>query len=509
MRTQTDLAKLNEKWEAHYKDWDVLKEGRDKDDWAEWESLLLQKFLDWQEKQKALLGVEAENVPEEIQRRNLRRLVQEIKQIPAWAHTELVERFLDDQYRMGPLQPIWENPDVSDIQVFVPVDPNYKQKIFYKLKGGKRVPYDGPGFRDYPHARLWINKHVSRFGLRFDPGKVQLDASAPEGERLHIIAGPSGYSMFYDGVYQLVPSLIISVRKFVKPFTLEDLTDPGPVSWEPPEANATGNAVSQAKRYKRRPLYTKWTGKVVDRATMDFFRMMALLRKNYAIAAETGWGKTTFANALMSVIPSSQIPLILEESIEMQPQVAHAIRITERKDSMGNVVFSLADGLKAALRMNPDRIFLSEIRDSIAWVFMHVIQSGHDGSGTTLHAGSCWAALERIISLAVSHPSAPDERVVREILFDRLHVVVHGMVTGKDGEYRYIDEVVQTLPNQKLHKVAEFVQQGVGENGEPVGYWVFYGPTDEFVEEMLRKGYQIPPSWGWEEVADDGSDAEC
>ncbi|GIM47674.1 pilus assembly protein CpaF [Collibacillus ludicampi] len=505
MFKNSDPLSLEQKWEEHYKDWEMLKQKDDKGQWAEWEGLLLEKFLAWQEKQKARLGVEAENVPEETQRIHLRRLVQEIKQIPAWAHTELVERFLDDQYRMGPLQPLWEDPRVSDIQVFVPMDPQYKQKIYYK-RGGKRRIYNGPGFRDYNHARIWVNKHVSRFGLRFDPGKVQLDASASDGERLHIIAGPSGYSTFYDAKYQLIPCLIISVRKFVSAFTIEDLTDRGTVTWEAPDARH--DVARKAKRYKRRPVYTQRTGGMVDQATMDYFRLMVLLRKNYAIAAPTGWGKTTFANALMALIPRTHMNLILEESPEMQPQVEHAIRLYERKDTMGNVTFSLADGLKAALRMNPDRIFLSEIRDLIAWVFLHVIQSGHDGSGTTLHASSCKAAIERIISLAASGPSAPDQKVIREILFDRLHTVIHGSLAGKDNEHRFIDEVVQLKPGGDIHPVTEFIQQGVGPSGEPIGYWVFHGPTDEFVEEMLRNGYEIPASWGWEVVDDEEEDRE-
>jgi Flp pilus assembly protein, ATPase CpaF len=139
MRDQAELTSWQEKWNQYYDEWGVLKQDHDNEQWAVWENLLLEKFLEWQEKQKARLGVQAENVPEEIQRIHLRRLVQDIKAIPPWAHTELVERFLDDQYRMGPLQKLWEDPEVSDIQVFVPVDPQHKQRITYVKKG----PEDG------------------------------------------------------------------------------------------------------------------------------------------------------------------------------------------------------------------------------------------------------------------------------------------------------------------------------------------------------------------------------
>lgn len=501
MRDQAELTSWQEKWNQYYDEWGVLKQDHDNEQWAVWENLLLEKFLEWQEKQKARLGVQAENVPEEVQRIHLRRLVQGIKEIPPSMHTELVERFLDDQYRMGPLQKLWEDPEVSDIQVFVPVDPSHKQRITY-VKRGRRMVYNGPGFRDYAHARIWINKHVSRFGLRFDPSKVQLDASAPDGERIHVIAGPVGYSTFENGKYQFVPCLIISIRRFVSPFTLDDLTDRGPVTWEVPEnVDKQDRIARKARSYKRRTVVTKRTGGMADPATMDFLRIMVEMGKNHIISGGTGIGKTTLANALTAAIPEDEVLLILEESPEMQPQRStNVIRLYERKDSMGNTIFSLADGLKAALRMFPDRIFVSEIRDTLAFVFLQAIQSGHDGSSTTVHASSCEAAIERVIGMAISHPASPDRQMVRDILFDRVDTVVHGQRFDK---HRFFDEVVQLRPDGKIHRVMEFVQEGVGDEGEPLGYWVFHGPTDEFVEEMLRRGYRIPASWGWEEGAEE------
>jgi len=223
--------------------------------------------------------------------------------------------------------------------------------------------------------------------------------------------------------------------------------------------------------------------------------------KNHIISGGTGIGKTTLANALTAAIPEDEVLLILEESPEMQPQRStNVIRLYERKDSMGNTIFSLADGLKAALRMFPDRIFVSEIRDTLAFVFLQAIQSGHDGSSTTVHASSCEAAIERVIGMAISHPASPDRQMVRDILFDRVDTVVHGQRFEK---HRFFDEVVQLRPDGKIHRVMEFVQEGVGDEGEPLGYWVFHGPTDEFVEEMLRRGYRIPASWGWEEGAEE------
>ena len=496
IRLNRSLAEIHEKWEAQYEDWQLVKQ-ESQGNWQEWENKLLEKFHAWQEQQKAIRGLDIEVVPEDVQRRNLRRLVREIPDIPDWAHVELVERFLDDMYRMGPLQPLWSDPDVSDIQVFVPIDPEYEQIITY-VRRGKRMRYDGPGFRDYTHARLWINRHISRFGLRYDPAKVQLDASAPDGERIHIISGASGYSTFKDGKYRLVPALIISIRRFVAAFTLEDLAPSTLERIEDPDVIAAAQTPPQ-KEFRRRPVaFRAAKGAMMDPATRDFLTIMVRLGKNHIVSGGTGVGKTTMANALTAAIPEDQVLLILEESPEMQPQrAANTIRVYERRDTLGNTVFSIADGLKAALRMFPDRIFVSEIRDALAVVWLQAIQSGHDGSSTTVHASSCTAAVERVIDLATTHPSRPSREVIRSILFDRLDTVIHGQ---RIGSWRFFDEVVQLKPDGTIHTVMKFVQDGVNEDGSPTGYWIFYGPTDAFVEEMLRHGISIPPSWGWGET---------
>lgn len=472
--------------EDYYKEYEMFKTEDKKEKMAEWQKELLDAFLAHQEQEKVRRGgVMDEDVPEETRRLQLRRIIQKTK-IPQDVHLDLIEMMLDDQYRMGPAQPLWEKEWVSDIQIFVPYENKYPQIILYAERGKRKV-YQGPGFRDFDHARDWVNHHLSRIGLRYDPAVVSLDGMFPNGERIHVISGPVAYSLVVDGAYKYIRCMIITIRRFVSSFTIQQLTEKTPLLNVPPElAMGTLSHIS----WERRPQYARHIEGMADQATMDFLNIMVQMGKNHIVSGGTGVGKTTLANALTACIPKSVVLLVLEEAPEMQPQRdTTVIRIFQRGD-----VFTLEHGMKAALRMFPDRIFVAELRDAIAYVFLQAIQSGHDGSSTTVHASSCLAARDRTIDMAASHSSAPSREMIRQILHDRLDTILHGR---REGSKRYFDEVIQLKSDGTVHKVMEYIQQGVDTDGEPIGYFVFYGPTDEFVEEMLRKGYEIPSSWGW------------
>ncbi|MDT3418133.1 pilus assembly protein CpaF [Brevibacillus aydinogluensis] len=481
-------------WELEQQDWKHLAESTrvSEENWKYWQELLLNKVLEEQEKEKSRTGLEAADIPEDEMRRKLRMLIKNIEGIPAAHYDALIAQFLDDSYRMGPIQPLWDRERVSDIQVFVPIDDKYPQVITY-FEGERKV-YTGQGFRNYDHARDWVNHHLSRIGLRYDPSKIQLDGMFPGGERIHIISGPCGYSLYDKKTkkYTFVRCMILSIRRFVASFTLDELTDKSPVSDEPPVI-ATSIQQSKTTTWKRKTKYALHTGGMADRASMDFLRIMVRMKKNHILVGGTGIGKTTLANALTQEVPVNEVLLVLEEAPEMQPQCeGTVIRIYMREG-----VFSLADGMKGALRMFPDRIFVAELRDSLAYVFIQAIQSGHDGSSTTAHASTCLAGIERVIEMAKGHPSKPDGDLIRKTLYERIDTVLHGR---REGKKRFFDEIIQLLPDGTHHKVMEYVQEGTDKDGSPIGYFVFYGPTDEFVREMQKKGIPIPESWGWEET---------
>ncbi|EGL15070.1 MULTISPECIES: ATPase, T2SS/T4P/T4SS family [unclassified Paenibacillus] len=478
---------------AHDLEYSSFKDVKQDDPkWSEYQTKLFQAFLNFVDEEKSKKsGILEDDVPEAQRERQLLDIIQKLPGIPAQLYSDLVKQLLDDIYRMGPAQPLWEKKNVSDIQIFVPQDNSEKQIITYME--GKRKTYTGKGFRDFEHARNWVNHHLSRIGLRFDLAAVQMDGTFPNGERIHIIFGPCGYSTDKNGEYKFVRCMIITIRRFVASFTLESLTEKSEMTYELPSISVA-NPYNELS-FKRRSVYAQRSnqgGGMADRATVAFLEIMIALGKNHIVCGGTGTGKTTLANALTGKIPSSEVLLILEESPEMQPQrESGCIRVYERKESN----FRLEDALKGALRMFPDRIFVAELRDQIAYVFLQAVQSGHDGSSTTVHASSCLSGVDRIIDMAAGHNSAPDRELLRNIIFDRVDTILHA---SREGGERFFDEIIQLRPDGTTHTVMRFVQVGVNDSQDPVGYFEFNGPTDEFVEEMIRMGYGIPESWGWE-----------
>ncbi|MFD0591058.1 ATPase, T2SS/T4P/T4SS family [Paenibacillus sp. GCM10027627] len=465
--------------------------------WKQWQTQLLSEVLKDQDRRRSENRGGTVDFTETEYRHYLYEIIQTIEEVPSIHYNDLIKQYLDNAFRYGPVQPLWERPRVSDIQIFIPYDDRHEQIISY-VENRKRKIFKDQRFRSFEQATDWINHHLSRINLRYDPAKIYLDGTFPNFERIHIISGTSGYSTFdpIQRTYTFVRCLIISIRRFLHPFSWHELTDENEGKHTIPLVDQSSlMARVDLKKIKRLPVYTSFSGKgaVADQATMDYLEISQKLEKNLMYSGGTGTGKTTIANANLAAIPPGTLLLILEESPEMQPQIeGHVIRLYERPG-----VFGLEDGLKSALRMYPDIVFLSEIRDKIAYVYVQTISSGHDGSSSTIHASSCKAVKNRIADLAASHPSRPDRDQILKILHERLHVIIH---LNAELEDRFMDEVCEMIPETgELHTVSRFVKQGVDRfTKKPVGYFEFMGPTDRFVEEMMNNGIEIPKSWKWE-----------
>ncbi len=269
-------------------------------DWGAWEESWKQmhavsaadesRMSAWQEEMledlQALIRTEGDGADtSEIAREaQLMDIVSRKPDIPKRVHRTLVQSLLDDMFRFGPLDPLWQREDVSDMQVFVPVDPRHPQIITFTDSKGRHV-YDGRGFRDLRHAKLWLNRHLAQLGQHYDAGlEPSKDATFENGERLHVISRVCGYSRFQSGKYIRVPCLIITVRRFVHDFTLDMLTETGQNPFR-----LTKKAVDMA--YSRKAIHTSYGGGMADRATMDYLRIMVRLGKNHLVAGGTGTGK--------------------------------------------------------------------------------------------------------------------------------------------------------------------------------------------------------------------------
>ncbi len=456
------------------------------DDLYKWQEMVLRELQEITNKENA-----QSEVSQATREAQLTAIVANHKEIPLKARRTIVQTLLADMFSFGALQPLWSRSEVSDMQVFVPVDGREKQIITYSSAIEGRRIWNGSGFRDYSHVMTWLNRHLAQYGQHYDAAKVSMDAMFPNGERMHIITGVSGYSIFRDGNYKYVPCVIITMRRFTSAFTTADLTARAQAVTEPPQFPA----LRQVRReYQRRKQYFTYDGRSLDPATMDYLRVMVQLAKNHIISGGTGSGKSTLANALTAEIPNGTVLIVLEEAPELQPQNdTHVIRVVQREG-----VFDLADAMKAALRMYPDRVFIAELRDTLAFTFLRAIQSGHDGSSTTVHANTALDTIDVVTNFAANHESHPPREMVRDIIFRRVHTIIHAEAIKKpNGIARMIDEVVQLLPDQTLHAVMRFHQVGINKDGSLAGYFEFFGPDDNFIQEMFDRGIALPDSWGW------------
>ncbi len=480
-------------WGKNQDAWeDINKSNLTDKELFEWQEVILGEFQEITSKES-----EQAEISRAVREAQLMAIVNNHKEIPHKAHREIVESILNDMFSMGPLESLWKNKEISDMQVFVPVNDPRDQIITYSSVSGRQI-YKGPGFRDYSHAMTWLNRHLAQFGQHYDASKVAMDATFPGQERMNVISGVSGYSKFFHDesgiwVYKYVPCMVITMRRFTHAFSTDELTG---VTDRLDESPIFPELQDVRRPYKRKPVFFKYTGKTIDPATMDYLKVMVELAKTHIIAGETGSGKTSLANALTGSIPDGTILIVLEESPEMQPQNnSHVIRIVQREG-----VFNLAQALKNTLRMYPDRLFVAEVRDTLAYVFLTAIQTGHSGSSTTIHANSCLDAVNVLINYAANHESHPPREMIRDIVFRQVHTIIHAKAVKKpNGIARMIDEVAQLLPDQTMHYVTKFHQVGVNKDGSVAGYFEFIGPTDEFVQEMFNAGIPIPESWGWEE----------
>ncbi|OYW85271.1 MAG: type II secretion system protein E, partial [Sphingobium sp. 32-64-5] len=258
---------------------------------------------------------------------------------------QLVEDILDELLGLGPLEPLLKDPTISDIMV------NSASVVFVERRG--RIEEVATRFADDRHLMRIIGKIVSNVGRRVDESSPMVDARLPDGSRINAIIPP----LAIDG-----PAL--SIRKFSKtPIDLDKLVGYGSMT--------------------------------ADAATV--LRGVVSSRRNVLISGGTGSGKTTMLNALSASIDGHERIVTIEDSAELQLQQRHVLRLETRPANIeGRGEVNQRDLVKNALRMRPDRIILGEIRSGEAFDMLQAMNTGHDGSMTTVHANTPRDALSRV-----------------------------------------------------------------------------------------------------------------
>src|ERR1700736_1720408 len=357
----------------------------------------------------------------------------------------LAQEVLDEVFGLGPLEPLLGDPTVSDILV------NGHKHVYIERKG--MLEATGIQFRDDVHLMAIIDRIVSAIGRRVDESSPMVDARLADGSRVNAIIPP----LAVDG-----PCL--SIRRFGKdPLVAEDMLN---------------------KRSLTAPMLELLSGCV--RA-----------RLNILISGGTGAGKTTLLNVLSSYISNRERIVTVEDAAELQLKQEHVVRLETRPPNIeGKGAVQQRQLVINSLRMRPDRIIVGEVRGEEALDMLQAMNTGHDGSLTTIHANSPRDALARLETMvAMSNLNIPENALRRQIA-SAIDVVVQ-VSRLSDGTRKVISLAEITGMEGdvvSMQDIFVFRKRGIRDNGEVLGEFIPTGIRPKFAEKLLVSGIQLPVS---------------
>jgi pilus assembly protein CpaF len=354
----------------------------------------------------------------------------------------LVEQILDEIFGLGPLEPLMQDPDITDILV------NSHDQVYVE-KGGILYPTD-VRFQDDRHLLQVIDRIVSAVGRRIDDSSPMVDARLPNNSRVNAVIPP----LAVDGPH-------MSIRRFRQDTMKgEDLIN--------------GGALSQ-------PMLELLSGVVKARL-------------NVLVSGGTGAGKTTLLNILSTSIPHNERIITIEDSAELQLQQPHTVRLETRPANIeGRGEVSQRMLVVNALRMRPDRIIVGEVRGSEAVDMLQAMNTGHDGSLTTLHANTPRDALTRLETLvSMANLNLPD-KAVRQQIASALDVVIQ-LSRLPDGSRKVmaISEVVGMEGDViTMQDLFVYERQGLAEDGKVLGRFRPTGVRPSFADKLAARGIDL------------------
>lgn len=358
--------------------------------------------------------------------------------------TRIAQEVADEILGHGPLEPLLRDSEISEIMV------NGPDKIFVE-RAGKIYSVD-THFSTDAHLRRTIDKIVGRVGRRIDEASPLVDARLPDGSRVNAVIPP----IALDGA-------MLTIRKFSKdPFTDKDLI-------------AFGTFSVQVR---------------------DFLVACVRGRRNIVISGGTGSGKTTLLNVISSFIPEDERIVTIEDAAELQLHQEHVLRLESRPANIeGKGQIAIRDLVKNSLRMRPDRIVVGEIRDGAALDMLQAMNTGHDGSITTVHANSPRDSLSRLETLVLMAGVDLPVRAIREQVAGAVDLVIQ-QARLKDGSRRItaISEVAGMESDIITMQDIFTFNYGAGrdENGRFLGGLVSTGLRPKFAEELHDQGIELP-----------------
>ena len=354
----------------------------------------------------------------------------------------IVQEVIDSVLGNVPLEPLLRDPDVTEIMV------NRYDMIFME-KGGKIYP-TSMRFADEAHLRQAIDRIVSRVGRRVDEASPMVDARLPDGSRVNAVLPP----VAIDGSS-------LTIRKFA------------------------------AEPYKAADLITMGT---LSRQATDFLRGCVRGRMNLLISGGTGSGKTTTLNVMSSFIPEDERIITVEDAAELQLPQPHVIRLESRPANVEGVgLITARDLVRNSLRMRPDRIIVGEVRDAAALDMLQAMNTGHDGSLSTVHANSPRDALSRVETMVMMAGMDLPVRVIREQVSHAINLIVH-QARLRDGT-RHVTHITEIVGMDNdmilMQDIYDFEFSRSPGNG-PLGKLIPTGITPQFAPRLLDRGVELP-----------------
>ena len=417
---------------------------------SEWREKIYQQLLKVMDL-SLLDSLEQADAVRQIREICLRLLDEHNAPVSASSRQLIIKQITDEVLGLGPLEPLLADRSVSDILV------NGYASVYVERHG--KLQQTDVRFRDDQHLLNIIDRIVSSLGRRIDESSPLVDARLKDGSRVNAIIPP----LAIDG-----PS--VSIRRFaVDLLNAESLVQMG----------------------------------TLTPAIALMLKAIVRGRLNVLISGGTGSGKTTMLNVLSSFIPHNERIVTIEDSAELQLQQPHVVRLETRPSNIeGRGEVNQRELVRNSLRMRPDRIVIGEVRGAEALDMLTAMNTGHDGSLTTIHANTARDALGRIENMVSMTGATFPIKAMRQQIASAIDVVIQ-LERQEDGKRRLVS--VQEINGMEgemitMTEIFAFVRRGMGEHGEVLGDYRPTGMVPAFRDVMAKRGIELPlsmfrPEW--------------
>jgi pilus assembly protein CpaF len=394
-------------------------------------------------KRLAASGINEHDLQEKV-RHTVGAIIHDIRdKIPTHISLPMLAKdIVDEAIGLGPLEDLLADPEVTEIMV------NGYDRI-YEERGGK-IYLTQRTFVDNDQVLAIISRIVDRIGRRIDESSPMVDARLKDGSRVNAIIHPLS-----------LKGPTLTIRKFSKtPFTVQDLIR-----------------------------FNTFTPQMAE-----FFKVCVLLRKNIIISGGTGSGKTTLLNVISSFLPTTDRIITIEDAAELRLSQDHVVSLESRPPNIeGKGAIVIRDLVRNALRMRPDRIVVGECRGGEALDMLQAMNTGHDGSLTTVHANSPRDVISRLETMVMMSGMDLPSRAIREQIASAIDLIIHEDRMS-DGT-RKVVKVTEVTGIERdtitLQDIFEFKQTGIDPQGKVLGYFTATGVIPSFIDEVETRGLSL------------------